>query len=197
MFDPYFVKVTETMRSDMRLRHEHYGDAFKNHEIEGGKGRIWGTLGELVVGSVLEGATEALTYDFDLVWRDKTWDIKSKTRKDIPKETWDASISASAMHQKVDNYIFVSIIAPASLLNEDEETILNFPYEQAYILGYISKDRFLERATLQIAGSVDKSNGIMYRMNTFTTPYSSLTPFRTLLNQEPKVRPKVFAKFGK
>src|SRR6476469_8296964 len=104
-FDPYPVIITEQMREDAKLRHLHYGKAFKNHEIEGGKGRIWGSLGEILVGSVIGplGATETLNFDYDLIWNDKTWDIKTKTRKDLPMADWDAAVNASAMHQKT-NY---------------------------------------------------------------------------------------------
>lgn len=212
VYDPYRIEITEKMRQDAIMRHLHYGDAFTNHEIEGGKGRIWGSLGEIVVGSILGplGATEALTYNYDLIWKDKTWDIKSKTRRDVPLSYWDASISASAMHQKTDYYLFVSIIAKQNLIAEDEETVLNFPYEEAYILGYISKDDFLLKATLQKAGKTDNLNGLVYRMDTFTIPYSELIPFRTLLDESTSEknsgtkspagasagsRPKIFQRF--
>lgn len=183
MYDPYRIEITERMRQDAIMRHLHYGDAFTNHEIEGGKGRIWGSLGEIVVGSVMQGATEALTFNYDLIWKDKTWDIKTKTRRDVPLSYWDASIAASAMHQKTDYYIFVSIIAKQNLIAESEEVVLNFPYEEAYILGYISKDDFILNATLQKAGKTDSLNGLVYRMDTFTIPYSKLNPFGELLNE--------------
>ena len=197
MYDPYFVSITPAMRGDLILREQTFGPAFKGHEIEGGKGRIWGTLGELVVGSILGplGATETLTSNYDLVWRGRTYDIKTKTRKDIPKGEWDASISAASMHQKTDYYILVSIIAQASLINLDPAIVLNYPYTDAYILGYVSKDDFLLNAELQKAGQVDPKNGIVYRSDVFNLPYAELTPFRTLLGEKPKILPKALAKF--
>lgn len=183
MYDPYKITITDRMREDAKIRHLHYGDAFTNHEIEGGKGRIWGSLGEIVAGSVMKGCTEALTFNYDLIWKDQTWDIKTKTRRDVPLSYWDASIAASAMHQKTDYYVFISIIAKQNLLNEPEEVVLNFPYEEAYILGYISKNDFLLKSTLQKAGKTDTLNGLVYRMDTLTLPYSELTPFGTLLDE--------------
>lgn len=199
VFDPFAVQISEQMREDSKLRHLHYGKAFRNAEIEGGKGRIWGSLGEIVVGSVIGnlGATETLNFDYDLTWNDKTWDIKTKTRKDLPMADWDAAINASAMHQKTDYYIFVSIVSKKNLLLSEEQEILDFPYELAYIMGYISKNEFLMEANLRLGGSIDPQNGIVYRGDTYTIRYDKLHPFRELLPEEKKgkARPKVFAKF--
>lgn len=176
------VEITPQMRLKMKARHAEAGNAYKGASIQGGKGRIWGILGEEVVLSALPGAISCNTSDYDIIFRRATLDVKTKTRKDIPELRYDATVDQSAKHQNPNAYMFVSIVAPQSLMKETEQYILNYEYKEAYIMGFLDRQSFYAKARYFNSGDVDPSNGLKYRENIYLVKYDQLMPLSLLFN---------------
>jgi hypothetical protein len=157
------IKITPEMIDRAKTRDLEAGPAYKNASIQNGKGRFYGFLGEEIVHQSLPGSILAPTKDYDLIYRNFTFDVKTKTRKDPPKPWYDATVDQSATHQNPYFYIFVQILAPQSLIKLSTNEIRNFPYQTGWIIGLIPRTMFYEKARFFQAGDVDPSNGIKYR----------------------------------
>ena len=165
------------MRQAVIRRHSGMGSKFNNAYHEDGKGRIWGYLGEEVVIAALgDEITRIDSRDYDIKFKGKSVDVKTKTRKEPPKDFFDAMVLDSARHQKTDVYIFVNIIAPQNLKDNTVDEVLNFKYETGYVLGLITKDNFYKKATFNATGTY--SNNFLWREDAWTLPYKELKPFR-------------------
>lgn len=148
----------------------------------GGDRQLDGAIGEVVVKQYLEelgyptvfSATE--DYDCDLIMtsgeRKIRVDVKTKRR-----DTWhvhqmvssfEGSVQASSLQEiadkNVDVYIFVN-------LAYDKESN---DYECAYIMGGMSKTRFLERAIQKRVGDHDPSNDLTSIADNFNIFYREL-----------------------
>lgn len=174
----YRVEITPDMIGRVKDRYSSES-AYKGHYIQGGKGRFWGFLAEEVLSSTLKVPLNN-TYDYDLIYNNKTWDVKAKTRRYPPRGDFDGSVYAASMHQKTDNYIFVSIVAPQGLKYYSEEDISSFNYKEAYICGHISKEKFLEQSIFHEDGEVD-NNGVTYIGGVYTISYDKLSPITDIL----------------
>lgn len=161
-------------------RYEQSGGEF-NNSYHHDKGKIWGYLGEEIVLACL-GKDAKLVDDrnFDIEFKGRKIDVKTKTRKDSPRDDFDAMILASAKHQKVDWYFFVSVIAPQNLKDEGRDKILQIlkTLKKGFVIGCIEKNNFFKQAVLNKAG--ERSNNFLWREDAYTLPYSQL------LKYEPK-----------
>jgi hypothetical protein len=175
------INVTKEMILKATQRDLDAGPAYKGASIAEGKGRFYGFLGEEIVHATMPGLQQENTKDYDFRFGNFTFDVKTKTRKDMPELWYDATVDKSASHQNPYFYIFVSIMAPQNLIRQNIEEIRNFDYKRAWILGFLPRETFYERARFFNAGDVDPSNGIKYRDGIYLVRINQLKDARTLV----------------
>jgi hypothetical protein len=129
---------------DQRLRaNDLYNFDSLNGSITNGKSNIYGAMGEVVFSDIYaDRYVRSDCFDYDFLSLDKSLsvDIKTKRTTAVPKPFWRCSISAFNINQKCDYYFFMRV-------SEDLQT--------AYVLGYLSKQEFFERAEFFKAGDPD------------------------------------------
>ena len=116
--------------------------------ITGGAGNLAGFVGERVVADYL-GVKKANTYEYDLITKkEKTYDVKTKRCKSKPLPEYTVSVCALNTKQKCDYYIFVRV-------DNDIKT--------AWILGYMSKEKFFKNAKFCKRGELDPDSNCNWR----------------------------------
>ena len=126
--------------------------------ITGGLSNVVGAIGEVIVGDVLD-AEHVNTIHYDLVKNGNRIDVKTKRCNTKPFPNYDCSIAAHGSSQDCDTYVFVRV---------------KIDMTRAWILGGISKGRFLQQATRYSKGDVDPSNGFVFRTDCYNIPISKL-----------------------
>jgi len=185
MFAPVKIEITDGMSYNMKIRHKH-AEKYNGSQIEDGKGRIWGFLGEEIVRlGYLKDSVRNDTFDHDLLYKGYTIDVKSKIRKDIPRDNFDGIVNDSAMHQNPDFYIFVSIIGPKGLTSMDEKTIFLYDFKEAYLCGFIESKLFKNNSKFIPAKTI-ANNKLKYNNNCWELKYSNLKPMSLLLDLKNK-----------
>ena len=130
-----------------------------NNSITKGKGNISGFLGEEIVKNFLH-AEEKNSYDYDIVLPNKkTIDVKTKRTTVKPKKFYECSIAAYNIKQKCDCYIFCRILNDMS---------------KGWVLGYMEKEEYFNKATLLKKGQVDPSNNFTVKADCYNLPISKL-----------------------
>lgn len=175
------VKVTKEMRERAVARDLAAGGAYRGASIKGGKGRFQGFLGEEIAHAAFEGSVLDPCSDYDLIFVGKTWDVKTKVRKDEPQPYFDATVDQSADHQRSDLLIFVAILGPHLLTDKSIEEIRKYEYTKAWIMGISTREDFYRKARHFKSGEVDPSNGLKYRENVSLVKYSQLTDVNRFL----------------
>ena len=136
------------------------------NSIMGGTGNFTGFLGEEIVKSYLKIKCNN-TKDYDIVYDSKKYDVKTKLRKHEPKVDWDCSIASYNTVQKCDRYIFTSI-------KETEDGY------DAWILGWMDKEEYFQKATFWPKGKYDPSNGYQVRANCYNIKIKDLNKIEEL-----------------
>ena len=113
------------------------------NSIRDGKGTLVGFIGELVVSDYL-GVELSNTYDYDLVYKKVKIDVKSKEVTTPPKPEYECSISAYNTKQNCDMYAF---------------TRVDINRQTSWILGWMGKDEYFQKATFRRQGEVDPNSG--------------------------------------
>ena len=126
--------------------------------ITGGLSNVVGAIGEIIVADVL-GAEYVNTVNYDLVKNGNRIDVKTKRCNTKPFPNYDCSVAAHGLQQDCDTYVFVRI---------------KIDMTRAWILGGISKGRFLQQATRYSKGDVDPSNGFVFKADCYNIPISKL-----------------------
>jgi len=153
--------------------------SYNKHTMKGLRARQIGSLGELIG---MEHLTNCkvdfephFTTEYDVLFKvagiNKKLEFKTKERSVEPKDYYDCSVfEYNKEFQMVDNYMFMSLVS----LDRYSEDINRFT--KGFILGSISREKFLEIARLEPRGIVDSSNGWSPSKNTWNVPISSLNP---------------------
>lgn len=185
------IKISKQAVEKARNRHINEGDPYEGASIEGGKGRFYSFLAEEILVENLLGSVSSPTKNYDVLFGTLKLEVKAKTRKDTPRPNYDATVDKNSEHQRPDFYVFFSILAPQYLSDKEEQFILNYPYETAYLLGYIRRDEFYRKAVSFNQGDRDPSNGLWYRENINLVKISELTPIENIYKEvgAPNVEP--------
>ncbi len=178
---PLEVSVTPEIIAKAIKREIEAGPAYKGASIEGGKGRFYGFLGEEIVHAAMPELKMDNTKDYDFTYKNFTFDVKTKTRKERPEGHYDATVDQSSFHQTPYFYIFVSILAPQNLIKQSAKEIMDFPYTKAWIMGFIPRKMFYEKSRFFNAGDIDPSNKIKYRDSIYLVRYNQLLEIRKLV----------------
>jgi len=128
--------------------------------ITGGTSNVVGAIGEVIVADII-GATEANTFNYDLVKDGNRIDVKTKRCNTKPQSNYDCSVASHGTKQDCDSYVFVRILTDLS---------------KAWILGSITKQEYYAKATRYKKGQVDPSNGFTFKTDCYNLPISKLEP---------------------
>ena len=139
--------------------------------ITGGTSNVVGAIGEVIVADII-GATEANTYNYDLVKDGNRIDVKTKRCNTKPKSNYDCSVASHGSKQDCDSYVFVRILADLS---------------KAWILGSISKEEYYAKATRYKKGQIDPSNGFTFKADCYNLPISELEPINEIKGESETV----------
>ena len=137
-----------------------------NGSILNGRGNFIEMIGELIVVEYFN--TQHLpTYDYDLLFRDYKWDVKTKACTSEPKLTYDASVSNWNTKQECDIYVFTRV--------EKDRYVRDYLTGRAWIMGWLPKQEYFDKATFCKKGEVDPNgNGWVYKDDCYNLAYSEL-----------------------
>jgi hypothetical protein len=156
------VEITDNMKKRAWKRAREMGEL--NNSITKGDGNIAGFLGEEVANEVLHGIINN-TYDYDIITKTQTWDVKTKRCTSPPKGFYECSIAEYNTKQKCDCYVFVRI-----------ENIKG-RWGRAWVLGWMDKQEYLKKAVRLKKGDIDESNGFVVKANCYNMKIKDLNSF--------------------
>lgn len=148
--------VTDEIREKARLKAEEMGRL--NNSIRSGAGNMVGFIGEEVVAEIL-GATEANTYDYDLIKDGLTIDVKSKQTSVPPKPDFECSVADFNTKQNCDLYAFVRVRGDL---------------RKAWFLGVYLKEDYYKDAKFMKKGDIDPSNDFTVKADCYNMPIHQL-----------------------
>lgn len=157
------VEITESMKRKAWRKAREMGK-LKN-SITKGAGNIAAFLGEEVANFVINGSINN-TYDYDIVDANGiTYDVKTKRCTSAPKPEYECSVANFNTKQKCDRYVFVRI-----------ENI-NGKWGRAWVLGYLPKEEYYQKAKKLIKGQRDGSNFFKVKSDCYNLAISELYKF--------------------
>ena len=155
------IIVDKKWIEDSTLKSKEMGNL--NNSITKGDGNLSGFIGEMMTLSFLPESKLFNTYDFDIIYKDNVKaDVKTKRTKVKPKPFYECSIANYNTHQLCDEYVFVRVLNDMS---------------KGWILGWMDKDEYLNRATFMVKGEIDPSNNFRVRADCYNLPISELRSF--------------------
>jgi hypothetical protein len=140
-----------------------------NNSITEGKGNIAGFLGEEIALSFLIHSLEKNTFDFDIILNDLKIDIKTKRTSVIPLPHFECSVSNYNTKQECDIYLFTRVLEIDGFIS------------RGWLLGYIEKKRFYEKAIFHKQGEVDSDNNFTFKADCYNLSISELYPVNNLI----------------
>lgn len=157
------VIITESMKRKAWKKAREMGK-LKN-SITKGAGNIAAFLGEEVANFVICGSINN-TYDYDIVDANGvTYDVKTKRCTSAPKPEYECSVANFNTKQKCDRYVFVRI-----------ENI-NGKWGRAWVLGYLPKEEYYQKARKLTKGQRDGSNFFKVKSDCYNIAISELYNF--------------------
>ena len=129
-----------------------------NNSITKGEGNIHGFLGEIITANLLSVSTFN-TYDYDIVFNNIKIDVKTKKVNTPPRNYYECSIANLNTKQKCDVYVFTRILNDMT---------------KGWLLGYINKKDYFEKATFLRKGSIDPSNNWKVLTDCYNLPINKL-----------------------
>jgi hypothetical protein len=114
-----------------------------------GDRNIVGLVGEEIYSQHAPNATRMDTYDYDFIVKGKKVDVKTRIVTSEPKPSYEMAILLTRANQEVDFYVFCSV---------------SKQFTEGWLMGFLSKDEFLERAQYVEEGSPMPQGG-HYRSN--------------------------------
>ena len=136
-----------------------------NNSITKGRGNVYGFLGELITANFL-GVDLSNTYDYDIIYKDTKIDVKTKKVSSEPKPHYECSIANLNTKQKCDVYVFTRVLKDMS---------------KGWILGFLTKEDYFNKATFLKRGNIDPSNNWTVKTDCFNLSISNLKPIEELI----------------
>ncbi len=133
--------------------------ALKN-SIRSGGGNLGAFVAEMCVAEYL-GAERKNTYNYDLVLDGLTIDVKNKKTSKEPKPYYECSVADFNLRQGCDMYLF---------------TRTRGMTRDLWILGWVSKDDFMELSVPHKKGEYDQSNGFTFKADCHNMRIDQLGP---------------------
>lgn len=163
------IQITDKMKKVAKEKAQEMGE-LKN-SILNGEGNMTGFLGEEIVKTFLS-ARSSNTKDYDISYKKKKYDIKTKLTSKEPLPEYDCSIAAYNTVQKCDGYIFVRI-------QKDKEDNLVC----GWILGWMDKEGYFQNAEYWPKGKIDPSNGYRVKASCYNVKIKDLKNIEELKNE--------------
>ena len=158
------VLITDQMLQNAQQKAEEMGRL--NNSITEGAGNFAGFLGEAIVADTLK-AELVNTYDYDLIYYDNLKiDVKTKRTDVTPKPYYECTVADFNTSQQCDWYMFTRI--SNSLL-------------KGWILGFLPKKYFYQKAVFYHKGDVDLSNHFIFKADCYNIKIEDLFPISDLL----------------
>jgi hypothetical protein len=114
-----------------------------NNSIEEGAGNAAGLVGQRLAADYYHCRMKS-TYDHDSMHRELGIEVKTKRTSVAPQPDYDCSVAVTSLHQKCDAYVFARCLKDLSV---------------CWLLGYMPRPEFMEKAAFYRKGDVDPSNG--------------------------------------
>ena len=150
------VKITDEMKEKARKKATEMGKL--RNAIMSGEKSLVGFLGEEIVNDYLMGDISN-TYEYDIVVDGETIDVKTKDTTVYPSMTYEVSVASYNTKQKCDYYVFVRILNTLTV---------------GWILGYMPKKEYYEKARFLKKGDVDGTNNFVVRADCWNMYISDL-----------------------
>jgi hypothetical protein len=135
------------------------------HSFMKGDGNLVGFLGEIMSAKKLKADIKN-TYDYDLIKKGKTIDVKSKRCTSQPKPHYECSVAAYNTKQKCDFYLFTRILNTLDI---------------GWICGIIKKEEFFKWAKLYKKGDIDQRNGLVFKEDTYNLEIANLIDLKNFI----------------
>lgn len=157
------VEITDEMIGRATIKAEKMG-VLRNSITKGAK-NVLAFIGEEIVNHYIKGEISN-TYDWDIKFGDKLLEVKSKDTTVYPKRMYEVSVADLNTKQKCDFYVFTRILADFSV---------------GWILGFMPKREYLEKARRITKGDIDGSNNFEVREDCWNMYISDLKPIKDLI----------------
>lgn len=134
-----------------------------NNSIEGGEGNLAGFVGEYMLMEYLDiNPDEAhhQTYDYDVMYKGVTVDVKTKRTKVKPRDYYECSIAAYNTTQNCQAYVFIRV---------------RNDFKVGWILGYLPKKVYFDKSKFMVKGEVDPANNFTVKADCYNLPISALS----------------------
>jgi len=132
------VKITKEMTEGIEEKAKKMG-ALKNSITRGGRNGE-GFIGERLANTIIKGNIIDGNYDYDIVNNGVKMDVKTKVCTSVPQGRYNASVADFNTKQACDYYVFTRVMEDLS---------------EGWILGYMSKKEFYEKAFFLKKGELD------------------------------------------
>ena len=126
------------------------------NSIRSGAGNLIGFVGELAVCAYLK-ILPCNTYDYDVIYRNVTLDIKTKECTSPPKSFYECSIASFNTTQKCKAYVFTRVCG-----------------YKVWILGWKGKTEYFDQSNFLRKGQVDPSNNFTVKADCYNLKISDL-----------------------
>jgi|TARA_R110000787_G_scaffold276877_1_gene385908 hypothetical protein len=156
------IDVTPNILKDAEQRAKEMGHL--NNSITKGDGNVSGFIGELLTCSLIPDSKISNTYDYDIVSEDKHIDVKTKRTKVKPRNYYDCSIASLSTHQKCTHYIFTRVL---------------YDYSKAWVLGWMGRDEYFNKARFLKKGDKDGDNGFIVKADCYNLAIKDLNDITT------------------
>lgn len=134
-----------------------------NNSITNNECNVYGNLGEIVFCDFFNISKDDIhkNKNYDVMFLGEKIDIKSKRTTVTPKSSYNFSVSSYSLHQECDAYIGMRIVDDMSA---------------AFLLGYISKERFMTKGIFGKKGSVEagSENNFTYKADSMNIPIADM-----------------------
>lgn len=160
------MKITKAMKERAAKKAQEMGSL--NNSITKGEGNLAGFIGEEIANKLIKGKIKN-TYDYDIV-SDYTYDVKTKRCTSAPKPYYECSVAAYNIKQRCDRYVFVRV------------ECIDDVCTRAWILGWIDKKEYFDKADRLVKGQVDPRNNFTVKADCFNLRIDQLNSFEKVSN---------------
>ena len=137
------------------------------NSITKGQGNVHGFLGEIITSKFLKSKLSN-TYDYDIIYNNLKIDVKTKRVTTPPKDYYECSVASLNTKQLCDIYVFTRILKDMT---------------KGWLLGYINKKDYFDKAILLKKGDIDPSNNWKLLTDCYNLPINKLNNIEKLINE--------------
>ena len=137
------------------------------NSITKGQGNVHGFLGEIITSKFLKSKLSN-TYDYDIVYNNIKIDVKTKRVTTPPRDYYECSVASLNTKQLCDIYVFTRVLKDMT---------------KGWLLGYINKKDYFDKAVLLKKGDIDPSNNWKVKTDCYNLPINKLNNIENLINE--------------